>query len=188
MVGLAASISTQKLELSVEVTIRQCSAADSVSLALLGGATFPETFAGILEGSVIVAHCARHYSVEAYQAFFEIGTTAWLAELAPGDSPVAYALVAIPDLPGATPADLELKRIYALSRFHGAGVGARLMAASIQFARTEGAQRLLLGVFKGNAKAISFYSRQGFVDVAERQFQVGEKFYGDVVLGLSLSE
>jgi GNAT superfamily N-acetyltransferase len=82
--------------------------------------------------------------------------------------------------------DLELKRIYALSRLHGSGLGAELMRSVIAEAEGRGAKRLLLGVFVGNKRARAFYARQGFSEIAERRFQVGEQFCEDVVLARSL--
>ncbi|MCZ8130294.1 MAG: GNAT family N-acetyltransferase [Steroidobacteraceae bacterium] len=165
--------------------IRRAEADDADRLALVGAATFLETFAGVLEGSAIVQHCARRHSVEAYAAFLaDAGTRAWLAEASIGRAPVGYALLARPDLPGAAPGqgDVELQRIYLLSRYHGQGLGAALMACAVDAARELRARRLMLGVFSGNERAIGFYRRQGFTDVGVRRFRVGDREYDDVVL------
>ena len=55
--------------------------------------------------------------------------TAWLAVTAVGGAPVGYAMLTPPELPVETmeAGDVELKRIYALSRFHGSGVAQRMM-------------------------------------------------------------
>ena len=164
--------------------VRSATIDDADSLALIGAATFLETFAGILDGSAIVAHCARVHSPEAYRALLGDGAKAWLATVTPGDAPVGFALVAKPDLPGAIDGDVELKRIYTLSRLHGTGVGAALMDAV--FAATGDAKRMLLGVYTGNARAIAFYGKHGFQKIADRQFNVGGKLYDDTVLARSL--
>ena len=39
--------------------IRSCTPADAQALALVGAATFLETFAGVLDGQAIVAHCEQ---------------------------------------------------------------------------------------------------------------------------------
>ena len=85
-------------------------------------------------------------------------------------------------------ADLELKRIYLLSRFHGAGAGRALMEAAIVEARLRGARRLLLGVYAGNGRAIAFYLKQGFSRISERRFQVGRNAYEDIIFALDLKE
>jgi ribosomal protein S18 acetylase RimI-like enzyme len=111
----------------------------------------------------------------------------WLAEIDPGAAPVGYAMISPPDLPIPVGADdLELRRIYLLSRFHGQGWGAKLMSTAIEAARRSGARHLLLGVNDENRRALAFYARQGFAAVGRRQFQVGAHAYHDLVLARAL--
>jgi diamine N-acetyltransferase len=173
----------------MEWTVRSAGIGDVDRLALIGAATFLETFAGILPGDAIVAHCASEHAADAYRGLLAHPHAAsWFAEAEEGGAPLGYALVTKPDLAAADPAggDLELKRIYTLSRMHGSGIGPELMARSIGHAETQGAKRLLLGVFKYNLRAISFYKREGFVPIAERQFRVGTKLCEDLVLAKPL--
>jgi len=165
--------------------IREAGEDDAPALALIGAATFLETFAGTLDGAAIVAHCRTAHDPTAYRAFLSDGARAWLAEAEEGGAPIGYALTAAPDLPGARSGDIELKRIYTLSRFHGGGPGAALMAAAVAAARTR-FERLLLGVHAGNARAIAFYTRQGFTPIGARRFDVGGKLYDDLVLARPL--
>jgi len=169
--------------------LRRASSADVERLALVGAATFLETFADILDGSAIVAHCAREHNPEAYARHLERGAVAWLAEIMPGGAPVAFALLAEADIPGSAPdgSDLELKRIYALSRMHGGGVGHALMREAVEHASHRGAKRLLLGVYAHNERALAFYARQGFAQIAERKFRVGDQDYDDLVLARALA-
>ena len=166
--------------------VRRADLNDVPALALVGAATFLETFAGLLDGKGIVAHCAQAHSMAAYQAYLENGAVAWLAETDDGSAPVGFALVTQPALPGAQAGDLELKRIYTLSRYHGLGLGKALMGAAIAHARDREAERLLLGVYEGNAGALAFYARQGFVQIDKRMFDVGGKSYADKVLAKPL--
>lgn len=166
-------------------TIREAGAADASALALIGAATFLETFAGILEGSAIVGHCAAQHNDAAYQAYLTNGARAWIAEAQPGGAPIGFALVGAPDLTAAQDGDIELKRIYALSRFHGSGLGAALMQQALNAA--SGYRRLLLGVYAKNDRALAFYRKQGFSDIGTRQFNVGGNLYDDFVLALPLA-
>ena len=168
--------------------VRAASLADADSLALIGATTFLETFAGILEGKAIVAHCLREHSATAYRCYLEAGASAWLAEADPCAAPIGFALMGRTDLPGslADGTDIELKRIYALSRFHGSGLGAQLMACAVERAREMGAQRLLLGVYAGNERARAFYGKSGFERIAERRFRVGDRDYDDIVFARAL--
>src|SRR5689334_20349713 len=144
-------------------TVRKASLDDADRLALIGSATFLETFAGILDGSAIVAHCQREHSVDAYRRFLASGYQAWLAIVTPADAPVGFALLGPADLPGAATdgSDLELKRIYVLSRFHGGGPGRTLMERAVEEAGRQKARRVLLGVYKHNDRAIRFYRKNG---------------------------
>lgn len=165
--------------------IRPAGPDDAAALALVGAATFLETFAGILDGQAIVAHCARQHGVETYRAYLAAGAKAWLVEADPGQAPVGYALLSQPDLEQAQAGDVELKRIYLLSRFQGSGIAAALFAAVREAA--SGYDRMLLGVKADNRRALSFYRKHGFIEIGSRQFDVGGKVYDDYVLALPLS-
>jgi GNAT superfamily N-acetyltransferase len=60
------------------------------------------------------------------------------------------------------------------------------MSAAIDAAAAVGAQRLLLGVYGGNVRARRFYGKQGFIQIGDRQFRVGDRDYDDVVLARPL--
>ncbi|WP_343046923.1 GNAT family N-acetyltransferase [Sphingomonas chungangi] len=171
----------------MEWRLRQAGIEDAERLALIGGATFLETFAGLLEGDAIVAHCAAEHGAETYRALLgHPDSAAWVAEARTGGAPLGYALVASPKLVQAEPGDIELKRIYSFSRTHGTGLGAALMGRSTAHAEAMGAKRLLLGVFVGNVRALAFYRRHGFEKIGERRFRVGSQDCEDVVLAKPL--
>ncbi len=173
----------------MNVEIRSCGVGDENVLSLVGQATFLETFAGVLSGPDIVAHCAKHHSLDVYRRWLEDGTaTAWIAETQPGCAAVGYLILTQPDLPtvAVLPDDLEVKRIYLLSRFHGCGIGWRLMDEAIRHARQSNCRRLLLGVYVHNGKAITFYRRAGFTEIGARRFTVGSTTCDDLILALQL--
>ena len=167
-------------------SVRTAGKADAAALALVGAATFLDAFAGVLDGDDIVAHCEQTQSRAFYAGWLGAGGQAWLAEA--GRAPIGYALLGASTLTVADPRpdDVELRRIYALSRFHGCGVGPALMARSIEAARRAGRRRLLLGVYEKNARALAFYAKAGFRLVGRRRFLVGRQECEDVVLGLDL--
>jgi ribosomal protein S18 acetylase RimI-like enzyme len=164
--------------------IRPAGPDDAEALALVGAATFLEAFAGFIDGAGLVAHCARQHSAEAYRAYFAKGAKAWLAEIEPGGAPVGYALSCEPEIEHARPGDIELKRIYLLSRFQGSTIAGALMRAVMDEAHDR--QRLLLGVKDDNARALAFYAKHGFAPIGTRRFDVGGKTYDDVVLARML--
>lgn len=160
--------------------VRLATPGDARALALVGAATFLESFAGVIDGDAIVAHCDKQHSVATYERYLAGGASAWIAEAAPGAAPVGYALLTRPELAQAGDGDVELKRIYLLSRFHGSGIAPALMDAAV--AAAGDAERLLLGVYNGNARAIAFYRKHGFSVIGERRFSVGPESYDDFVL------
>ena len=170
------------------VAIRACTPEDAPALALVGAATFLETFAGVLGGADVLAHCQRAHAPETYLAWLQDRECRlFLAVASPGAAPVAYLVLPPPALPVAAGAgDLEVKRIYLLHRFQGSGLGRRLMDAARAHARSIGVRRLLLGVYAHNHDALGFYRRHGYREVGRRTFDVGGTGYEDVVLALDL--
>ncbi len=159
-------------------------------MSLIGSATFLDTYAEIVRGSDLVAHCVRTHGVAVYEAWLaDPGCAVWLAETSTG-APVGYCVMIPATLTHerSRPGDLEVLRIYVLSRFYGAGVGHRLMMAAVDEARVRGAGHLVLGMLKTNERALAFYVRQGFAVVGTRHFQVGEMIMDDFVLALALEQ
>lgn len=167
-------------------TLRECTPADAQALGLVGAATFLETFAGVLDGQAILAHCAQAHDPDRYIQLLGLGCRIWIAEVAPGACPVGYVVVGPCLLPIARPGELDVKRIYVLSRWHGTGVGKALMGKAVDYARTDHQERLIVGVYKGNTRAQGFYEGWGFEKIGERTFSVGPRQYEDFVYALKL--
>lgn len=165
--------------------IRPAGPDDIEALALVGAATFLETFAGVLDGPALVAHCARQHSAKIYRAYLANGARAWLAEALPGGAPVGYALLCQPELEQAREGDIELKRIYLFSRFQGGDIAKGLMEAVK--AASSGHARLLLGVKDDNHRALAYYRKHGFETIGTRRFDVGGRTYDDFVLACALA-
>lgn len=167
------------------VTIRRAVPGDGEALALIGAASFLESYAGVVDGAGIIRHCAMKHTPAVYEAALaDPAQSLWLAEMAPGGAPVGYLHLAPPNLPvKAAPGDIEIKRIYVLSRLHGTGLGRQLMETALEHARASGHASLLLGVYKGNERALAFYGRMGFEAMGERQFDVGGSVYCDWIMG-----
>lgn len=174
---------------SETIGIRRCGAEDAERLAIVASATFLETYAGVIDGEDILAHCAHQNAPQRYAAWLaDERYVFWLAETQSGCAPIGFSMLSPPELSSVVTldGDLELKRIYLLHRFHGGGHGAALMQAAVDEARARGAGRLLLGVYAENARALAFYARNGFVPIGERRFRVGDTEYHDLVLAFDL--
>ena len=170
------------------LSLRLATPADADALSLVGGATMLETYADRIPGPDIVAHCLKRHSAATYAAWLsDASVTTWLAETASGAA-IGYLVLMPATLPELEPhaRDLEVQRIYVLSRFHGAGIGHRLMNQAIAAAGERGRRQLVLGVLKANTRALAFYRRQGFREIGARTFQVGQSVFDDFVLGLAI--
>lgn len=187
------------------VRLRRATLDDAPALALVGAATFLEAFTWMLPGADIIAHCAKNHAPDAYRAALaEPHTRITLAETVSSGAPVGYAMLCEPDLSSfdLESGDIELKRIYLLSRFRSrrtapvfdtAGhpivdlsAGQALMNAAIAEAQSMGCRRLLLGTNADNQRAISFYRRNNFADAGKRTFQVGSQCCCDLIMARPL--
>jgi ribosomal protein S18 acetylase RimI-like enzyme len=168
--------------------LHRATAADAPAVAMVAAASFLETFAGILPGDDIIAHCARNSSAEKFAGWAgDVASVVTLATHPDGAAPVGYSLLTTPDLPlPMADDDIELRRIYALSITRGTGLGHRLMGQAIEDARLLGKRRVLLGVLGSNTRARDFYEREGFVLAGERRFNVGAGWYDDVIYARAL--
>jgi GNAT superfamily N-acetyltransferase len=122
----------------VTATIREAVPGDAERLSLVGRATFLETFAGILDAEAILGHCRAKHTPEVYEPWLrDRESRVWIAEADVGGAPVGFCVLTRPDLPEAKPGpdDLEIRRIYLLSRFHGGGLGRRLMEVALDAAK-----------------------------------------------------
>ncbi|KEO90071.1 GCN5 family acetyltransferase [Erythrobacter longus] len=166
------------------IAVREAGVADAERLSLVSDATFLETFAHEIPGEAMLAHCREKHAPEYLSGLLGNGARAWLAEIE--GTPIGYALlIPSPELDAVVEGDVELKKIYVLSRFQGTGTAQRLMAEAVSAA--QGNKRLLLGVKDDNHRAISFYKSQGFEIIGTRQFNVGGQLYDDFVFARDLT-
>lgn len=170
-----------------QITLRLAQAGDADRLALIGRATFLESYADVLTGEDILLHSQHQHAPAMYTQWLTSPDSACcLAETATG-APVGYAVLCPPDLPVSLEAgDLELKRIYMLHRFQGQGTGGALLRWAVDEAKHRAAPRLLLGVYGRNDAAISFYRRHGLEVIGTRRFLVGTTLHDDLVLGIQV--
>ena len=172
-----------------EAELRVAGPDDAERLALIGRATFLESYAGLLPVADILAHNQQQHAASLYSGWLaDPAYRCWLAEAVPGAAPIGYLVLSPVDLPLADldERDIEIKRIYLLHRFQRSRLGSRMMEVATQYARDRHCRRLLLGVYSRNEEALAFYERMGFTRVGERHFRVGAGEYYDHVLGKTL--
>jgi len=168
--------------------MRRAGPGDAPALSLVASATFLDTYATVLTGADIVAHCTQKNSIATFAAWLDDpATIVTLAEYEPGHAPIGYTVLTAPDFPiPIGPADIELRRIYLLKQAHGTGLGAALMTQALEDAAAARRNRVLLGVWEGNGRARAFYERHEFAVIGARQFMVGTTLHEDPVYARSV--
>lgn len=80
----------------------------------------------------------------------------------------------------------ELCRFYVAHRWHGLGVANELMKEVLATANGLASDRIWLGVWERNDRAIRFYRKFGFEIVGEHPFVLGSDIQRDLVMALEI--
>ena len=82
------------------LSIRVAQRGDESRLALVGRATFLESYANLLPAEDILAHTGAAPRARVYAAWLaDPRFSCWLVEAGPGKAPVGYMVLSPPDLP-----------------------------------------------------------------------------------------
>ncbi|ANF56472.1 GNAT family N-acetyltransferase [Halotalea alkalilenta] len=168
--------------------VRPANARDIAPLRELARNTFLDTYAEGCDAARIDAYIAEAYSHQALSAALEdADITVLLIERA-GELAGFLQLHADDARTATFDADtLEIARLYLDRRAQGAGLGARLIEAAAERARTLGKRRLGLGVWRQNDRAIRFYQRQGFEITGTHRFDFAGEIHHDYTMHRPLS-
>ena len=172
----------------MEFTTRLCKPGDEGALSLAAQGTILETYAGITEGDDLITYANAESSVAVFNRIVTgEHTRAWIAETVNGKCVVGYA-VAVSDEHAKSFSSFELKRLYVFYRFHGNGLGRRLMEDVLSFAKRMKSETIWLEVHEANNHAIEFYKRFGFVQTGTALFPAGKGSYRVLTMELALTE
>ena len=83
---------------------------------------------------------------------------------------------------------LEIERIYVSKEFHGKKVGQILYDQAIKIARQKDVDYVWLGVWEENARAISFYKKNGFIEFDKHVFKLGNDEQTDIMMKLKIND
>jgi diamine N-acetyltransferase len=165
-------------------TFRRATADDAAMLALLGAATFTETFGHLYPPEDLQTFLDGSHSVEAWaRTLADPQRAVWVASLA-DRTPIGFILVGACKLPieNREPAAGEIQQLYVLARHHNLRLGSRLMALGIEWLEAQGRTPLYVGVWSENFGAQRFYGRYGFNKVGEYGFPVGKTVDHEFIL------
>jgi diamine N-acetyltransferase len=163
----------------MEFTTRLCRSGDEQ-------APFWRHTPGITDGRDLVQYVTAELWVADFSTMMASDRVrVWIAETVAGECAVGYA-VAVSDQDANSFSSFELKRLYIFYRFHGKGLGGRLMEDVLSFAKRLKSEKIWLQVHEANSHAIEFYKRFGFIQTGVDLFQAGKGSYRVLTLGLTL--
>jgi ribosomal protein S18 acetylase RimI-like enzyme len=167
------------------IVYRDATAADAALMARLGPRAFTETFGHLYTPGNLAAFLVNHSEANWRGELDDPSFSVRLAEA--GGEAIGFAKLGPPSLPfevgGPT---AELRQLYVLKPWQGAGVAPALMAWAVDEARRRGAAQLFLSVFTDNHRARAFYARYGFEAVGVYAFMVGSHADEDIIMRLAL--
>lgn len=177
----------------VQFSIRQASAADAPALAELAALTFPLACPPTSPKTEVAAFIQAHLGPDTFAAYLaDPLRVIFIAEdQAPSTTGRLLAYTILVDTPPvdadvaglvSAPDAIEFSKCYAHPDAHGHGVGASIMAASLDWIASQGRQHTWLGVNSENERAQKFYRKHGFAVVGTRSFQLGKQIEHDYVM------
>lgn len=155
---------------------RTATPTDAEPLAALAERTFRDTFTNDNSPDDIEAYVRDSFSLARVRAELADDASTFLLAFTDGEEqPNGYAKLRTgttdPSVTGMDP--VELQRLYVNRSAIGRGVGAALMRASLDAARSAGHRTLWLGVWERSARAIAFYEQWQFETVGDHEFRAG---------------
>ena len=169
-------------------SIRRATLTDAAALAALAERTFRETFARDNSPQNMDGHCLKSFGAEIQLA--ELADPLGVSLLAEADGDLAgFAQL---KLRSATPcvtakSACELKRLYVVRPWHARGVAQELMRAVLAAAAAAKSDRIWLGVWERNPRAMAFYRKFGFGVVGEHRFDLGTEPQRDLIMAAPVS-
>jgi len=82
---------------------------------------------------------------------------------------------------------LEIERIYVAKEFHGKNIGQELYTRALKTATELNASYIWLGVWEKNFRALSFYTKNGFVQFDTHTFVLGNDTQTDFLMKKDLA-
>ena len=177
----------RKLTTITMTSIRKVNLDDILVLQKLGRQTFTETFAALNTEENMTKYLEEDFSVEKLtNELSNMNSNFYFAEN--GNAVIGYLKLNF----GGSQTELkdnnalEIERIYVLKEFHGKKIGQLLYEKALQVANERKSHYIWLGVWEENKRAISFYTKNGFVEFDKHIFKLGDDEQIDIMMKLSL--
>ncbi|MCP1997038.1 GNAT family N-acetyltransferase [Flavobacterium sp. HSC-61S13] len=170
------------------ITIKQVALNDLAQLQQIGQQTFFETFSTGNTDQNMKDYLAESFALTKLTKELQNTNSQFYFALAK-DRVVGYLKLNTGSSQTEQQTDdaLEIERIYVTKEFHGKKVGQILYDKALEEAQRQQASFIWLGVWEGNARAIQFYKKNGFVEFGQHLFKLGEDEQTDILMKKELS-
>jgi len=152
-------------------SLRRATAADLASFCEFSRRTFVDTYGPFHAPERLARHVAERLNDQRVGEELADPARTVLA-LVQGDAWIAYAMLRSGERPPEVEAErpVEVERFYVGRAWHGRGLAAPLMAATLAAAREKGHDVAWLGVWEQNPRAVRFYEKAGFRIVGRHHY------------------
>ena len=153
---------------------------DAASLAKLADKTFREAFARFINRKDFESYVARSFAEDQIiSELLDSASNFFIARIA--DKWVGYAKLyqsPPPDCVKPLPA-IELARLYSMQQYLGCGIGAALLEACLNHARSSAFKSIWLSSWQENHRGNAFYNKMQFEILGTKTFAIGSEIQED---------
>lgn len=160
---------------------------DAAALSAFGADQFSLTFAHNYPPEDLATFLAASYAHEKWAGLLADSTQHWRMARSADGTIAGFAQASPMGLPLAHETGAkELCKLYVAEAAKGTGLAGALNQTVTDWARSEGAPALYLGVWSLNPRAQAFYRKLGYEAVGRYQFQVGGTLDDEIIMRLEL--
>ncbi|MCP2025505.1 ribosomal protein S18 acetylase RimI-like enzyme [Flavobacterium sp. HSC-32F16] len=156
---------------------------DTVKLQTIGRITFSETFSDVNSEENMMKYLDESFALEKLTSELNNKDSHfYLAEL--DGQVIGYLKLNTAEAQTEMKQNnaLEIERIYVLKEFHGKKVAQELYSQALKKAQEVKAEYIWLGVWEKNFRAVSFYTKNGFVQFDTHIFRLGNDEQTDLMM------
>ena len=174
--------------MNLEISICQIKPEEAAEFSRFSANLFAETFAEFNDPQDMENYLAESFNLKKIQEEL-IDPNTYCFYATKNSMPIGCIKLIVDnaDASFTTIKTVELSRLYVSKKYHNQKVGAALMAFAVDFSRKLQAEKLWLGVWEHNQKAIDFYQKWGFVKTGSHDFNLGNDIQQDWLMEKILS-
>lgn len=174
--------------MNIEIPIIQLAEpSDAFCLAKLAERTFRDAFAEFINKKDFESYVARSFTENQIRSeLLDSASIFFIAKLT--DKWVGYAKLyqsPSPDCVKQLPS-IELARLYSMQQYLGCGIGAALLEACLNYARSRAFKSIWLGSWKENHRGNAFYAKMQFKIFGTKTFALGSDVQEDYIFAKSI--